>query len=95
MIVESVYDPESNLQRSGPTYEVWFNSNDAKCLCYSSEVNVPINANGSQISVQYNASTSLSFVFSCVQMLTSHDGKTTLVNILRCNAEERHLLSGF
>ena len=41
MIVESVYDPESSLQWSGPTYEVWFNSNDAKCLCYSSEVNVP------------------------------------------------------
>ena len=41
MIVESVYDPESNLQGSGPTYEVWFNSNDAKCLCYSSEVNAP------------------------------------------------------
>ena len=41
MIVESVYDPESNLQRFGPTYEVWFDSNDAKCLCYSSEANAP------------------------------------------------------
>ena len=51
-------------------------SNNAKCLCYSSKVNVP---NLVLMVLKYllnkNANASLSFVFSCVQMLTGHEGK--------------------
>ena len=76
MIVESVYDTESNLQRFGPTYEVWFDSNDAKCLCYSSEANAP---NLMLMVLKYLFNTmqiqALSFVFSRVQMLTGHEDK--------------------
>ena len=79
MIVESVYDPESSLQWSGPTYEVWFNSNDAKCLCYSNEVNV-LNLVLMVLKYLFNTMQiqALSFVFSCVQMLTGHEGKNYL-----------------